>query len=102
MSVYEVQQAFEVCVVVGGGGVCRAAALRGALPTHRPHLPSIHSLPPLKQVSLASDFMWNANSREASASFGYDYVLRQCRLRGRIDTGASPPSLAPPPFSAVA
>jgi hypothetical protein len=39
------------------------------------------------QVSLASDFMWNLNSREANASFGYDYVLRQCRLRGRIDTG---------------
>lgn len=42
----------------------------------------------LTQVSLASDFMWNLNSREASASFGYDYILRQCRLRGRIDTGA--------------
>lgn len=38
------------------------------------------------KVSLASDFMWNLNSREATASFGYDYVLRQCRLRGRIDT----------------
>lgn len=43
---------------------------------------------PTLQVSLASDFMWNLNSREANASFGYDYVLRQCRLRGRIDTGA--------------
>ncbi len=42
----------------------------------------------LPKVSLASDFMWNLNSREASASFGYDYILRQCRLRGRIDTGA--------------
>lgn len=39
-----------------------------------------------EKVSLASDFMWNLNSREANASFGYDYVLRQCRLRGRIDT----------------
>lgn len=39
-----------------------------------------------EKVSLASDFMWNLNSREASASFGYDYVLRQCRLRGRLDT----------------
>ncbi|PRW61086.1 mitochondrial import receptor subunit TOM40-1-like [Chlorella sorokiniana] len=39
-----------------------------------------------EKVSLASDFMWNLNSREASASFGYDYILRQCRLRGRIDT----------------
>lgn len=38
------------------------------------------------QVSLASDFMWNWNAREATASFGYDYMLRQCRLRGRIDS----------------
>jgi mitochondrial import receptor subunit TOM40 len=38
------------------------------------------------KVSLAADFMWNANSREAAASFGYDYALRQCRLRGRVDT----------------
>ena len=38
------------------------------------------------KVSLASDFMWNSNSREANASFGYDYLLRQCRLRGRVDT----------------
>lgn len=34
--------------------------------------------------------MWNLNSKEATASFGYDYVLRQCRLRGRIDTGGLP------------
>lgn len=38
------------------------------------------------KVALAADFMWNLNSREASASFGYDYTLRQCRLRGRIDS----------------
>ena len=38
------------------------------------------------QVSLASDFIWNWNTRETTASFGYDYMLRQCRLRGRIDT----------------
>ena len=37
-------------------------------------------------MSLASEFLWNWNSREANAAFGYDYVLRQCRLRGRIDT----------------
>ena len=68
--------------------------------THSPHAPhtpptlptratphSTHS-PTRAQVSLASDFMWNLNSREANASFGYDYALRQCRLRGRIDTGA--------------
>lgn len=40
----------------------------------------------LLQVTLASDFMWNWNQREPSASFGYDYMLRQCRLRGKIDT----------------
>lgn len=39
-----------------------------------------------EKVSLVSDFMYNSNAREASASFGYDYVLRQCRLRGRLDT----------------
>lgn len=39
-----------------------------------------------EKVSLASDFMWNWNTREATASVGYDYMLRQCRLRGRIDT----------------
>eukprot|EP00889_Picochlorum_renovo_P005640 jgi/Picre1/32670/NNA_008016.t1 len=39
-----------------------------------------------EKVSLASEFMYNLNAREANASFGYDYMLRQCRLRGRIDT----------------
>ncbi|GAB4814969.1 hypothetical protein N2152v2_002015 [Parachlorella kessleri] len=39
-----------------------------------------------EKVSLASDFMYNVNSREATATFGYDYILRQCRLRGRIDS----------------
>ncbi|KAK9823803.1 hypothetical protein WJX72_005619 [[Myrmecia] bisecta] len=39
-----------------------------------------------EKVSLASEFMWNWMAREASAAFGYDYTLRQCRLRGRIDT----------------
>lgn len=39
-----------------------------------------------EKVALASEFMWNANSRESSAAFGYDYVLRQSRLRGRVDT----------------
>ena len=32
-------------------------------------------------MTLASDFMWNWNTREPSASFGYDYMLR-----GKIDT----------------
>ncbi|KAL3139770.1 hypothetical protein ABBQ38_004073 [Trebouxia sp. C0009 RCD-2024] len=39
-----------------------------------------------EKVTLASDFMWNWNQREPSASFGYDYMLRQCRLRGKVDT----------------
>ena len=39
------------------------------------------------KVSLASDFMYNWHSREATASVGYDYMLRNCRLRGRVDSG---------------
>ncbi|KAL0417937.1 UNVERIFIED_CONTAM: Mitochondrial import receptor subunit TOM40-1 [Sesamum radiatum] len=39
----------------------------------------------LALVSLASDFMYNYMSRDVTASFGYDYILRQCRLRGKID-----------------
>jgi mitochondrial import receptor subunit TOM40 len=42
-----------------------------------------------EKVSLASDFMYNWNSREATASCGYDYVLRQCRLRARVDSHGS-------------
>ena len=38
------------------------------------------------KVSLAADFLWNWNAREAGAAFGYDYTLRQARLRGRVDT----------------
>jgi hypothetical protein len=32
---------------------------------------------PYLQVSLASDFMYNHMSRDVTASFGYDYLLRQ-------------------------
>ena len=45
------------------------------------------------QVALASEFMWNWNQREATAAVGYDYTLRQCRLRGRADTEGEPPLL---------
>ena len=38
------------------------------------------------QLSLATDFLWNWHGREATASFGYDYMVRQCRLRGKVDT----------------
>ncbi|KAK2980424.1 hypothetical protein RJ640_025270, partial [Escallonia rubra] len=39
-----------------------------------------------EKVSLASDFMYNYMSRDVTASLGYDYILRQCRLRGKIDS----------------
>nr|XP_043610248.1 mitochondrial import receptor subunit TOM40-1-like [Erigeron canadensis] len=39
-----------------------------------------------EKVSLASDFMYNYMSKDVTASCGYDYILRQCRLRGRIDS----------------
>ncbi|KAF3457385.1 hypothetical protein FNV43_RR02042 [Rhamnella rubrinervis] len=42
-----------------------------------------------EKVSLASDFMYNYMSRDVTASVGYDYILRQCRLRGRIDSSGS-------------
>ncbi|KAM3376270.1 hypothetical protein P3S68_014985 [Capsicum galapagoense] len=38
------------------------------------------------QVSLASHFMYNYMSRDVTANFGYVYTLRQCRLRGKIDS----------------
>jgi mitochondrial import receptor subunit TOM40 len=38
------------------------------------------------KLTLASDFLLNWNSREASANCGYDYTLRSCRLRGRVDS----------------
>ncbi|AQK89288.1 Mitochondrial import receptor subunit TOM40-1 [Zea mays] len=40
----------------------------------------------LSYVSLASDFMYNQMTKDVTASFGYDYMLRQCRLRGKLDT----------------
>ncbi|GJN31332.1 hypothetical protein PR202_gb19719 [Eleusine coracana subsp. coracana] len=39
-----------------------------------------------KMVSLAADFMYNHMTRDVTSSFGYDYLLRQCRLRGKIDS----------------
>uniref|UniRef100_M8CAR0 Mitochondrial import receptor subunit TOM40-1-like protein n=1 Tax=Aegilops tauschii TaxID=37682 RepID=M8CAR0_AEGTA len=38
------------------------------------------------QVSLATDFMYNHMSRDVTSSVGYDYILRQCRLRGKVDS----------------
>ncbi|THU54319.1 hypothetical protein C4D60_Mb10t23830 [Musa balbisiana] len=39
-----------------------------------------------EKVSLASDFMYNHLTQDVTSSFGYDYILRQCRLRGKIDS----------------
>ncbi|CAN6306797.1 unnamed protein product [Urochloa humidicola] len=39
-----------------------------------------------EKVSLAADFMYNHMSKDVTSSFGYDYFLRQCRLRGKIDS----------------
>ncbi|KDP40476.1 hypothetical protein JCGZ_24475 [Jatropha curcas] len=39
-----------------------------------------------EKVSLATDFMYNYLSRDVTASVGYDYILRQARLRGKIDS----------------
>lgn len=39
-----------------------------------------------EKVSFASDFMYNHMTRDVTASFGYDYILRQCRLRGKLDS----------------
>ena len=38
------------------------------------------------KVSLAADFTHNWNSQDSAASVGYDYTLRACRLRGRVDS----------------
>ncbi|CDP04010.1 unnamed protein product [Coffea canephora] len=39
-----------------------------------------------EKVSLASEFVYNHMSKDVTATFGYDYILRQCRLRGKIDS----------------
>lgn len=38
------------------------------------------------KLSVASDFVYNWNSREANTSMAFDYLIRQCRLRGRVNT----------------
>lgn len=39
-----------------------------------------------EKASLASEVSYNWNTKEATTAVGYDYILRQCRLRGRFDT----------------
>mmetsp|Transcript_37384 Transcript_37384/g.83196 ORF Transcript_37384/g.83196 Transcript_37384/m.83196 type:complete len:326 (+) Transcript_37384:46-1023(+) len=38
------------------------------------------------KITLATDFLWHWAAREATATVGYDCILRQCRLRGKVDT----------------
>lgn len=38
------------------------------------------------KIMMVSDLLWQFNSREATATIGYDCILRQARLQGRIDT----------------
>lgn len=39
-----------------------------------------------EKVSLASDLLYNHMTRDITSSFGYDYMLRQCRLRSKLDS----------------
>eukprot|EP00798_Chlamydomonas_sp_ICE-L_P013142 gene13142-3464_t len=39
-----------------------------------------------EKITLATDFLLHMASREATATMGYDCMLRQCRLRGKVDT----------------
>lgn len=36
------------------------------------------------KAHVATDFLWNLNAKEATASLGYDYHFRACRLRGSV------------------
>lgn len=38
------------------------------------------------RIMMVSDLLWQWPSREATATIGYDCVLRQARLQGRVDT----------------
>ncbi|CAH8255174.1 unnamed protein product [Arabidopsis lyrata] len=39
-----------------------------------------------EKVSFATDFIYNFLSRDVTASVGYDFIFRQSRLRGKIDS----------------
>eukprot|EP00494_Astrolonche_serrata_P015668 UN15819 len=40
----------------------------------------------LKRCLSLLTFMYNHMSRDVTSSVGYDYILRQCRLRGKVDS----------------
>ncbi|XP_058078694.1 mitochondrial import receptor subunit TOM40-1-like [Magnolia sinica] len=39
-----------------------------------------------EKVSLATDLLYNHMTTDITTSVGYDYMLRQCRLRGKLDS----------------
>lgn len=41
---------------------------------------------PSDKVSLATEFMYNYLSKEATTTVGYDYIFRQARVRGKLDS----------------
>lgn len=51
------------------------------------------------KVALAADFLWHISSRDVTATVGYDCNLRQCRLRGKIDTNGVVTALLEERFS---
>ncbi|KXZ56173.1 hypothetical protein GPECTOR_1g149 [Gonium pectorale] len=51
------------------------------------------------KVTLAADFLWHIASRDATATIGYDVSLRQCRLRGKVDTNGVVTALLEERFS---
>ena len=51
----------------------------------RPRVLDVHRQGERQQRCWRPIPMWNWNARQAQASVGYDYILRQSRLRGRVD-----------------
>ncbi|KFK35932.1 hypothetical protein AALP_AA4G055300 [Arabis alpina] len=39
-----------------------------------------------EKISFAADFLYTFASRDVVTSVGYDYILRQCRIRGKVDS----------------
>lgn len=37
-------------------------------------------------MTIASELFYNWGNREATAAVGYDAILRQCRIRGKVDS----------------
>eukprot|EP01026_Neomeris_dumetosa_P081794 TRINITY_DN924_c0_g1_i1.p1 TRINITY_DN924_c0_g1~~TRINITY_DN924_c0_g1_i1.p1 ORF type:complete len:336 (-),score=44.69 TRINITY_DN924_c0_g1_i1:514-1521(-) len=42
-----------------------------------------------EQLALASELVYNWNAREATTQVGYDYLMRHCRLKGRVDSNGT-------------